>query len=535
MTQTDVASTQRQAHDEGPDPRSPRPPRSWAAFVKWALLLVVVAFAGLLIQRLLEQGLWLAVVGVAFVAMAIVVVYGVRRAVPLKYLMPGLLLLLVLQVWPIVYTVATAFTNYGDGHRISKQESVDSIIANSVREVPGTKRYKLSVAVKEGTDIAAAPPVFLLTDASGATSTGDLEGLEALPADGVEKTATGKITAAPGYTILSARQVNARKDLDTFAVPTADGGGIKRVGLSEAFEGKPTVSYDKATDTLEDSATGKTYVARNAQWAPQDGEGEAFAQGWKEGVGAKNFTRVLTDSTLRDGFVKIFAWNMFFAVFSVLSTFLLGMLLALLLNDDRLKGKAFYRSLLILPYAIPSFITALVWASMFNQDFGLVNSYTGLNVDWLGNPWAAKAAILVTNLWLGFPYMFIVCTGALQSIPGDVREAAKIDGANAFRTLRSITMPLLLVAVGPLLIASFAFNFNNFTLIYLLTGGGPFDAGDTSIGSSDLLITYAYRLAFSGTTPNYGFAAAVSIFIFAIVAVLSYSGFRRTKSLEEVN
>ena len=98
--------------------------------------------------------------------------------------------------------------------------------------------------------------------------------------------------------------------------------------------------------------------------------------------------------------------------------------------------------------------------------------------------------------------MFIVCTGALQSIPGDVREAAKIDGANAFRTLRSIIMPLLLVAVGPLLIASFAFNFNNFTLIYLLTGGGPFDAGNTSIGSSDLLITYAYRLAFSGTTPE---------------------------------
>ena len=139
---------------------------------------------------------------------------------------------------------------------------------------------------------------------------------------------------------------------------------------------------------------------------------------------------------------------------------------------------------------------------MFNQDFGLINSYTGLNVDWLGNPWAAKAAILVTNLWLGFPYMFIVCTGALQSIPGDVREAARIDGASAFRMLRSIIMPLLLVAVGPLLIASFAFNFNNFTLIFLLTGGGPFDAGNTSIGSSDLLITYAYRLAFSGTHPE---------------------------------
>jgi arabinogalactan oligomer/maltooligosaccharide transport system permease protein len=131
--------------------------------------------------------------------------------------------------------------------------------------------------------------------------------------------------------------------------------------------------------------------------------------------------------------------------------------------------------------------------------------------------------------------MFIVCTGALQSIPDDVKEAARIDGANPLRMLRSITMPLLLVAVGPLLIASFAFNFNNFTLIFLLTEGGPFEAANTSIGSTDLLITYAFRLAFSGVSPNYGFAAAVSVLIFIIVALISAQGFRRTKALEEIN
>ena len=172
---------------------------------------------------------------------------------------------------------------------------------------------------------------------------------------------------------------------------------------------------------------------------------------------------------------------------------------------------------------------------MFNQDFGLINSLSGLNIDWLGNGWWAKVAILLTNLWLGFPYMFLVCTGALQSVPGDVKEAAKIDGASAVRTLRSIIMPLLLVAVGPLLIASFAFNFNNFSLIFLLTKGGPFNASDTTIGETDLLITYAFRLAFESGSPNIGLASAVCIFIFFIVAAMSYSGFRRTKSLEEVN
>ena len=119
--------------------------------------MAVVALAGVIVQRLVTQGLWLAVVGVAFVAMAILAVYGTRRAVPLKYLVPGLLFLLALQVWPIVYTVGTSFTNYGDGHRFSKQESASTIIAHSVQEVPGTPRYKLSVAVSEGADPATAP------------------------------------------------------------------------------------------------------------------------------------------------------------------------------------------------------------------------------------------------------------------------------------------------------------------------------------------------------------------------------------------
>jgi len=518
-----------------PADRRSGPGPAWLLVTKWGLIFLTLIVLAIVVQKLVEQGSWIGVVIAAFMAMCVLVVYGTRRSVPMKYLLPGVILLVGLQIWPIAYTVATSFTNYGDGHLFSKQESIDSIIANSVREVPNTSRYRLSVAVKEGTDTLVGQPFYLLTNPAGKTFVGDKAGLSDLPSADVEKAPNGRITKATGYQILSAIQVNARQDLNTFAVPTKDGGGIKRVGLSEAFEGKAMVSYDKTTDTLTDSATGKKYVPVNARWAPADGQGDAFPQGWKENVGFKNFQNVLTNETLRAGFLKIFAWNVVFAVGSVLSTFVLGMLLALLLNNARLRGKGLYRSLLILPYALPGFVTALVWSSMFNQDYGLINKMLHLNIDWLGDPWAAKAAILITNLWLGFPYMFIVCTGALQSIPGDVLEAAKIDGASAFRTMRSVIMPLLLVAVGPLLIASFAFNFNNFGLIFLLTGGGPFEAADTSIGSSDLLITYAYRLAFSGVSPNYGLAATVSIFIFAFVALMSYQGFRRTKALEDVN
>ena len=263
----------------------------------------------------------------------------------MKYLMPGLLFLLALQVWPIVYTVGTAFTNFGDGHRISKQESIDSIIANSVQEVPGSSRYKLTVAVKEGADIATAPPVFLLTDPKGKTLIGDASGLEDLTGRRRARRArSARSPRPPDYTILNARQVNARKDLATFAVPTPDGGGIKRVGLSEAFEGKPSVSYDKATDTLTDSATKKVSTSRGTRsGCRRTARVRRSRRAGRRTSGSKNFTRVLTDDTLRTGFVKIFVWNMFFAVFSVLSTFLLGMLLALLLNDPRLKGKAIYR------------------------------------------------------------------------------------------------------------------------------------------------------------------------------------------------
>jgi len=502
---------------------------------KWLLIGLTLGVLGIVVQKLIEQGSWVGVVIAAFVAMCVLAVYATGRAIPMKYLLPGLALLVALQIWPIAYTVATSFTNLGDGHLISKQESIDSIVANSVREVPNAPRYLLSVAVREGVDPATGEPFYLLTEPSGKTLVGDKTGLSDLPAADVEKAGNGRITKAAGYQILTAIQVNARKDLNEFAVPTTEGAGIKRVGLAEAFQGKANVSYDKASDTLLDSATRKTYIPLKASWVPKDGQGDAFPQGWKENVGFKNFGNVLTNETLRSGFLKIFAWNVVFAVISVISTFVLGMLLALLLNDARLRGRAMYRSMLILPYALPIFVTALVWSSMFNQDYGLINKLLHMNIDWLGDPWAAKAAILITNLWLGFPYMFIVCTGALQSIPGDVLEAAKIDGASAFRTMRSVIMPLLMVAVGPLLIASFAFNFNNFGLIFLMTGGGPFQDSNFSVGSTDLLITYAYRLAFSGVSPNYGLAATVSLFIFLIVGLMSYEGFRRTKTLEEVN
>jgi len=142
--------------------------------------------------------------------------------------------------------------------------------------------------------------------------------------------------------------------------------------------------------------------------------------------------------------------------------------------------------------------------------------------------------VILVQLWLGYPYMFLICTGALQAIPQDLQEAAEVDGASAWGRFRQVTLPLLLVAVSPLLISSFAYNFNNFNAIRLTTEGGPFPPTNSGVGATDLLITYTYRVAFGGQGAQFGFAAALSLYIFAIVAIISAISFRRSRRLEEV-
>ena len=191
--------------------------------------------------------------------------------------------------------------------------------------------------------------------------------------------------------------------------------------------------------------------------------------------------------------------------------------------------------MLIVPYAIPGFISLLVWSSFFNTDFGLINDLTGLSVNWFGNTTTASFAVVLTNLWMGFPYMFLVCTGALQAIAPELKEAAAIDGASGWKGFSRITFPLLLVTVAPLLVATFAFNFNNFNAIPLLTGGGPFAPDNPTAGGTDILISYTIRLAFGAGGAQIGFASAVSVVLFIITGVIAAVQFRATKVLEDVN
>ncbi|WP_229399848.1 ABC transporter permease subunit [Micromonospora okii] len=520
-------------------PRTPRTARNDASVtvtglaVKVVLLGLVIGIAVWAAFPLVEAANWVGLGLLAATTAGLCYLYLTRRHIPAKYLVPGTLFLIAFQVLPVLYTASTAFTNFGDGHRGSKDDAVVAIQTASVKQVPGSTEYALSIAT-EGAP-ATGPLVFLVTDPNtGTVSAGDAGGLRQLPAADVTVAPGGKVTAADGYTVLNFGQASARSQEITDLVVPTPGGALRSSGLSRAYEGKAIRAYDAGCDCIRDTETGKTWKADESTGAFVAADGERLAQGWKVTVGLSNFTRVLTDENISGPFLGTLIWNFAFAIGSTGGTFLLGMFIALALHSPRMRGTNFYRVLLILPYAMPSFAMLLVWRDMFNTDFGLINNLFGLGVDWFGHDWTARFAVILVQLWLGYPYMFLVATGALQAIPSELTEATAVDGASPWQTFRSVTLPLLLVALSPLLISSFAYNFNNFNAIYLTTEGAPFPADNPTNGATDLLITYTYRLAFGAQGAEFGFAAAISLFIFTIVAVVSAVSFRRTRKQEEV-
>ena len=507
-----------------------------ALIVKVLFLGTLVGTAIALTPGLLDQDRWGFLVAIWLVVAVLVSTYATQRGLPAKYLVPGTLMLVLFVIYPIFMTVQASFTNLGDGTRSTKEEAVAQIVGASVVQNPDAPRYNLTIAT-DGSVTDGPFTFFLVSQDDGAVFKGTPEGLEEL-SEGDVTVEADRVTAADGYTVLTPEQVNAAGEaLKDFTVPT-DTGAIRQLGITTAFEGTTTLEYDEGADTITDTTDGTVYTVQ------QQGDREFFIddagervsdQSWKANVGFENYKRIFTDDRISGDFLGIFAWTFVFATVSVLSTFLLGLLFAFTLNDVRLRGQKVYRALLIIPYAIPGFISLLLWSSFYNRDFGLINDLTGLNVNWFGGATTAKIAVLLTNLWMGFPYMFLVCTGALQAIPEDLTEAATIDGASGWMGFRKITFPLLLVTVAPLLVATFAFNFNNYGAIFLLTEGGPFSADNPNAGGTDILISYTIRLAFGAGGAQIGFASAVSVVLFVLTGVIAAMQFRLTRSLEDVN
>jgi arabinogalactan oligomer/maltooligosaccharide transport system permease protein len=520
--------------------------------LKLIVLALIDALGVWALLRCFEAEWWVAFAFLVVVLIATNVVYFQKGALPWKYLLPGLVFLVAFQLYPAGYTFYMSFTNYGTGHLIEQEQATAAIISQNTRPVEGSASISIRPIVQGG-DVS-----MLITDPrTGEASIGTATALEPAPDAQFED---GVAVSVEGYDTLTLGQLTGNPDYDeqwqALAVPYDSEQGFY-IQASSPTRGALVVSdlaFDPETQTFTNTKTDQVFFANQDYGlfttdkfdssitagvppTPEkaaENQGQFLTPGWPVGVGLDNYIQVLTDPGVRQNFLPILIWSFVFALGTVFLQFTFGMVMALVFQERRMRGQKFYRSILIIPYALPVFMTALVWKGMLNRDFGIINQIIGESVNWLGDPWLARMSLLVVNLWIGYSYMFLVVTGALTSIPGDLKEAAFVDGASGFKAFRSVILPLLMVSVSPLLIASFSFNFNNYTLVDLLTGGGPFPGSPIDGGQTDLLITYTYRLAFGTSEQFLAFASAISMFIFVIVAAVSAFSFRQTKRLEEI-
>lgn len=252
-------------------------------------------------------------------------------------------------------------------------------------------------------------------------------------------------------------------------------------------------------------------------------------------VGFDTFKNLFTLTAWSNTFFGVLIWTIIWAIVATVTTYFGGILVALLIQQHGIRFKTMWRTIFIIPYAIPQFISLLIMKNLFNSQFGPINQYLGMlglgGLPWLNDPFMAKVTVILVNMWIGIPVSMILVLGVLTAIPKDLYEAAEVDGASAFQKFRNITMPFVLFQTAPILIMQFAGNINNFNVIFLLTGGAPANGDYAFAGSTDLLVTWLYKLTLDNQ--RYNFASAIGILIFLIIASFSIYNYRRSRSFKE--
>ncbi|MDF2588748.1 MAG: sugar transporter permease [Anaerocolumna sp.] len=257
-------------------------------------------------------------------------------------------------------------------------------------------------------------------------------------------------------------------------------------------------------------------------------------------VGLDNFVTMFGgNATWTSALGRVAIWTLVWGLLATFTCYFGGMIMAVILHDNKLKVAPVFRAIFILPYAVPSVVSMLVWQNLLNGSFGTINrtlNTLGLiakPIPWLSNEWLARFTCVLINLWAGFPYFMLLVTGTMTAITTDVFEAARIDGANRYQIFRRITLPLVLYQTMPLIIMSFTHNINNFGAIFFLTGGDPVvkDTTLTSAGGTDILVTWIYGLTVD--LMKYNYASVLAIMIFVVLAPFAIFNFRRTKSYKE--
>lgn len=500
--------------------------------LKWLVISLLGLFTGYLIVLMYAQGEYLFAILTLVLASAGLYIFANRRAYAWRYVYPGVAGMALFVLFPLVCTIAIAFTNYSSTNQLTFERAQSVLMQRQFHSgktfsfalYPAGEQWRLQLTnPDDGTTLISEP--FSLNAASPAK----LHLTSAAASDSAAEPANLR-------TITQNRQA-----LSQLVALMPDGGELRMSSLRQFAGNSPLYSLDADGRTLTNNQTGVSYQPNNQigfyQSINADGywDSDTLSPGFTVTTGWKNFQRVFQDEGIKKPFISIFVWTVVFSILSVVLTVAVGMVLACVVQWEELKGKAWYRVMLILPYAVPSFISILIFKGLFNQSFGEINLMLehlfGIKPAWFTDPLTAKGMILIVNTWLGYPYMMILCMGLLKAIPDDLYEASAMDAASPMQNFFLITFPLLIKPLTPLMIASFAFNFNNFVLIQLLTNGGPDRLGTTTpAGYTDLLVSYTYRIAFEGGGgQDFGLAAAIATLIFLLVGALAILNLKASK------
>lgn len=444
-----------------------------------------------------------------------VIVFGANRFYTARFVFPAVTAVLLFIALPVAYTSYVGFTNYGARNLLTFDRVTELFLGQKTVDKSTERPFALVTA-------DGGYQLFLPEGTAGLIS-------EVFPLDGTPVTLSLQpVEAAPAESVPMRDVVKFRTELGAVTARLPDGSEIQSSGLR---------SFAKVTPVYARQEDGTLLAADGARLTPdqdvgfyRNDEGATVAPGWRVFIGWTNFQRVLFNEGIRAPMLQIFLWTVAFALLSVALTFALGMLLASVLQWPHLKGKGVYRILLILPYAVPAFISILVFRGLFNQNFGEINlilrSLFGLQPEWFTNGALTRTMVILVNIWLGYPYMMLLAMGYLQSVPADHYKAAALEGSGPLRFFFTITLPQILPPFVPLLISSFAFNFNNVVLILLLTRGAP-DIPGTQIpaGQTDILGSFTFRMSFNDAGQSFGIAGAISTMIFIIVGLMAYANF----------
>lgn len=256
-------------------------------------------------------------------------------------------------------------------------------------------------------------------------------------------------------------------------------------------------------------------------------------------TGFQAFGNVL-NGDLAGTFFPVLGWTLVWAVMATVTTFFFGVLLALLIESKGIKHKGFWRTIFVIVWAVPQFVSLLMMAQFLDYQGALNNILMNLHlitspihfIDNQASPLVARVTVIIVNMWIGIPVSMLVSTAIIQNLPTDQIEAARIDGANAIQVFQKITFPQILFVMAPSLIQQFIGNINNFNVIFLLTGGAPMNSKYNGAGSTDLLVTWLYNLTF-GQEQRYNASAVLGILIFIISATVSLIAYRRTSAFKE--